>query len=129
MNAPKLSLDPATPTEKIMSQESVALPKEVKDVDGRVYTLRLPDALDEFDLSAALGKDSTNLGILAQAMPLIYIESIDDEPFKKPNSYAEIRAALKRIGRNGMRAVSAVVFKHTADEQANQEANLAEIKK
>lgn len=125
----KVVIDPQTPSEKIMSGESSLLPKEVTDTDGKVYGLRLPDALSEFDIIAALGKESSNLMLMSQVMPLIYIESINGEPFKKPNSFAEIRATIKMLGRNGMRAVTAAVVKFSADEQANAEVNLAEIKK
>lgn len=125
----KFNLEPSTPSERIVSNETTELENEVIDIDGKVYKLKVPDPVDEFDLSAALGKESTNLGLISQSMPLIYIESIDGEAFKKPNSYSEIRASLRKIGRNGMRAVSAAVYKFSAAENANQEANLAEIKK
>ena len=129
MSSPKVDLKPELPSEKLMSDESPSLEKEIKDADGKTYTLRMPDALDEFDFSAALGTQSTNMGLYAQAMPLIYIESIEGEPFRRPNSFSEIRASLKRVGRNGMRAIQQAVYKFTAAENANVEASLSEIKK
>ncbi len=129
MSSPKVDLQPELPSEKLMCHESPSLEKEITDADGKIYKLRIPDALDEFDLSAALGTQSTNMGLYAQAMPLIYVESIQGEAFRRPNSFSEIRAALKRIGRNGMRAIQQAVYKFTAAENANVEASLAEIKK
>lgn len=130
MSSPRLTIKPATPTEKIIEHEKSSLENEVIDADGKVYKLRLPDPVDEFDLSAALGRDnSTNIGLLLQAMPLLYIESIDGVPFSKPGNYNEIRAALKRVGRNGMKVVNAAFQKFNLSEQTDREETINDIKK
>lgn len=131
--AQKIVINPtkqATPTEKIISNQRAALDEEVIDADGKVYKLKLPDPVDEFDLSAALGRDhSTNLGLLLQSTPLLYIDSIDGVSFQKPGNYNEIRAALKRVGRNGMKVVSSAYQKFSMAEQADNQENIDAIKK
>lgn len=128
MSSPKVVLNP-TPTEKLTNREKAELEDHVIDADGKVYKLRVPDPLDEFDLSAALGKESMNFGLFARAMPLIFIESINGEAFMRPGSYAEIRAGLKRLGTNGMKVVMAAMQRYQEAQSANEQENLDAIKK
>ena len=114
---PKVQLNPV---EKIINKQKAKLEEKVIDEDGKVYELKLPDPIDEFDLSAALGRDhSTNVGLLIQATPLLYIQSIDSVRFEFAGSYNGIRAALKVVGRNGMRAVNAAVQKFLISENVD----------
>ena len=134
VQSPKLQLEKhelldQTPTEKVMNVERNLLEKVITDADGRVYKLRLPDPIDELDLSAALGREySANIGVLVMATPLIFIESIDGAPFNKPNNYPEVRAAVKRLGRHGMDALQKAVQKYQIESQASQE-DISNIKK
>ena len=128
--SPKLQLEKnETPTEKVMNVERNLLEQMITDANGRVYKLRLPDPIDELDLSAALGREySANIGVLVMATPLIFIESIDGNSFNKPNNYAEVRAAVKRIGRAGMDALQKAIQKYQTESQATQE-DISNIKK
>lgn len=116
--------------EKLADQAQSKLPSEVTDEDGKVYKLCVPTPLEEFDLSNALGKDSTNLGMLVQATLLLYIQSIDGEPFSVPGNLAGIRASLKRLTRNGKRAIENAVQKFLLAEQGtDQQENIENLKK
>lgn len=90
------------PSEKIIAKQKAQLKDHVIDDQGRIIKLRMPDALDEFDLNSALGKDSTNVGCISMAQPLLYIESINGEAFHVPKSYAQIRAAIQKVGRDSI---------------------------
>lgn len=129
--SPKVQIENVNklPAEKIIQNERSLLETEVIDSNDRVYKLALPSALDELDFYAALGRDqSSNIGVLVMTMPLIFIESIDGASFTKPNNYQEIRAAIKRIGKAGMDAISKAVQKYQADSQMSSE-DLDNIKK
>jgi hypothetical protein len=128
MTSPKITID-QTPTEKIVNRKETTLENQVTDSDGKVYKLRMPDPLDEFDLSAALGKQADNMMLQARAMPLLYVESIDNESFLKPGNYNEIRAALKRLGTNGMKAVLGAMNRYQEAKEISEQENIAVLKK
>lgn len=78
----------------------------VTDSLGRVIKLQSPTLLDEYDLNIALGSNSTNLGAAGMAIMTLYVESIDGIPVVKPTTAAQIRAALKTIGKEGLKAAA-----------------------
>lgn len=119
-----------TPTDKILAQKKTSnLPEHVVDEDKRVFKLRVPEALDEFDLTAALGPEfSGNPGLVGMTGPLLYIESIDGVPLTMPSNIPEIRAAIKRVGSSGLRLVSKAVGDYYAAEQKARAGNISEIK-
>jgi predicted transport protein len=123
----KVTID--NPTDKILSKQKANLADHVTDDTGRIIKLRIPDALDEFDITSALGKDSENLGCLGMAGQLIYVESIDGEAFPIPQSYEQVRAAIKRLGRSGFKAVMQAVQDYQKAEAASMEESIASIKK
>jgi len=130
MTAAKVTLQQQAPSEKIINKQPANLAHEVIDDDGIVYKLRVPDPCDEFDLTAALGKDAgMNAALQARAMPLIWIESINGEPFTRPGSYNEIRAGLKRLGNNGMRAIMAAMQRYYDSINLGTEENVEQLKK
>jgi hypothetical protein len=116
--------------EKMIEKNKAKLASEVIDEDGVVYKLCIPTPLEEFDLSNALGKESSNLTMLVQATLLLYIESIDGEPFSVPGNLAGIRASFKRLTRNGKRAIENAVQEFLLAEQgSNQQENIDNLKK
>jgi hypothetical protein len=110
-----------TPTERIIAKQKAQLPDHVIDEQGRVIKLRMPDALDEFDLSSALGNDSTNMACSAMAQLLLHVESIDGEPFLRPQSYAQIRAGIQRVGNHGMKAISEKLIEFAKEKKEESE--------
>ncbi|VVC75990.1 hypothetical protein AQUSIP_12910 [Aquicella siphonis] len=128
MNA-KVTLQ-QTPSEKIINKQQREFIGEVVDDEGKVYKLRIPDPCDEFDLTAALGKDAgMNTALQARALPLIWIESIDGTPFTRPGSYNEIRAALKRVGNSGMRVIMEAMQRYYESINLGSEENVEQLKK
>lgn len=114
-----------TPTEKILSRNN---PDHfVQDSLGRTIKIKIPDALDEYDLHHALGNDSSNLGCLSMAAALTYVAEIDGTPFIQPHTYSEIRAGIKRLGKEGIVAVFEAAKKlNIINENPNE---VSEIKK
>jgi len=127
MQSPKVVIQ--TPTEKVIEQQKAGIEPFVTDSDGKVYKLRLPDPLDEFDLTAALGEDSTNVGLQSISIPILYIESIDNLPMTVPRKYNEVRASIKRIGRNGFKVVMEAIKRYMDLQQLDQKEGIEEIKK
>lgn len=115
-----------TPSEKIIVKSHEK--NEVTDSQGRIFTLCVPDALDEFDLYNALGNNVSNQVSQGMAISLAYIAAIDGDPFVIPKSFNEIRAAIKRVGREGFTAISSAM-PSLLGEAAPQEEKMAEIKK
>jgi hypothetical protein len=114
-----------TPTEKIIGKTN--LNHIVQDSLGRSIKIKIPDALDEFDLHSALGNDSANMGCLAMGGSLLYVAEIDTVPFIPPHSYADVRAGIKRLGKEGMKAVlEAIKELNIVEDNDNQ---VKEIKK
>ncbi len=118
-----------TPTEKILLQTSKKIKNEIIDPQGRVIKLRVPDVLDEFDLTSALGEHSTNMGVVAMASSLLYVESIDNDLFPMPKTYEQVRAGIKRIGRDGMKAIMVAIQEYVQTEGDSTEEQLHTIKK
>ncbi len=105
-----------TPSERIIAKQKAQLPDHVIDEQGRVIKLKMPDALDEFDLSSALGSDSSNMGCAAMAQSLLYVQSINTEVFSPPKSFAQVRAGIAKLGRDGMRSIAEALNAY-AEEQ------------
>lgn len=115
-----------TPSRAITS--AAVAEQTVKDTSGRSYTLADPGVTAEYDLVLALGKTAENSTYLAMVMPLIYLKAIDGEAVMPPRTLAEVRALIQRIGRDGMRAISAGIEQHFLDSVA-VETEKANIKK
>lgn len=126
----KVTLQHSTPSEKIIAKQKSQIQDNVIDASGRVIKLRMPDALDEFDLNSALGDDSTNLGCAGMAHSLLYVESINGEPFTQPRSNAQIRAGIRILGRDGMKAVAEALQAYAEETKiANEQEQSKAIKK
>lgn len=136
VNSPKVELEegviedqPLTPSEKIVKGKSFVFENEVVDDEGHVYKLRVPTPLDELDFAAALGKDNClNQVVFGMAMPLMFIESIDGKAYRLPDSFLEIRADVKLLGRAGMNALTPHVLKYQSSLSLSAE-DLSNAKK
>jgi len=117
----------STPSEKIIANKQAQIADHVFDAEGRVIKLRIPDALDEFDLSSALGENSTNVGVVGMATALLYVESIDGAPFLPPKTYEQVRAGIKRIGKEGLKAIFEAIQEYS--KSASEQEGIEEIKK
>lgn len=126
----KVNLNSQLPSEKIIAKQKAQLKDHVIDADGRVIKLRMPDALDEFDLSSALGNDSSNMGCAAMAQSLLYVDSINNEPFLAPKSFAQVRAGIQKLGREGMRAVAEALNAYAEEQKTlTEQEQMNAIKK
>jgi len=118
------------PSEKIIAKQKSQLKDHIIDAQGRVIKLRMPDALDEFDLNSALGNDSNNIGCAAMATALLYIESIDGEKFLHPKSYAQVRSGIQKVGRDGLQAIGIAISEFAEEtKMQGEEEQRNEIKK
>lgn len=99
-----MAQDIKKPSEKMVAGNFEGL--ETIDEKGRVFTLKTPDVLDEYDLMSALGEDSSNNACLGMASTMLFVGKIDGLIFESPKSYSEIRAGIKRIGREGFKALA-----------------------
>lgn len=95
-------------------------PTVVTDSKGRSIELAKPDILAQYDLVDALGDTAKNETYLRMVTPILYVKSIDGEPFFFQNSKAGIRAAIKMLGDEGISAVvdgiASLFVERTEDE-------------
>jgi len=109
------------PSEKVIS--SAFDGKEIKDRMGRVLRLRKPNILDHYYLRRALGADADNTGCMSMMMHILYVAGIDGQVLETPHTHSECLAALKRLGEEGIFALSNFV------ESLSQEEDGDKIKK
>lgn len=102
---------------------------EVIDETGRIFSLRTPDILDEYDLMSALGEDAANDSCRGMASAMLFVGKIDGLIFESPKSYAEIRAGIKRIGRYGFKALTDFIQEKNKSSSTNKEEVINKIKK
>lgn len=114
-----------TPSEKLTSSPLDG--KVITDTDGKCFTLRQPDILDQYDFNKALGDDADSQSLLSMMMPLLFIAKMDNQVFETPRVYAECRVALRRVGKAGVIAI--VNALKEAGEIQDQEEVKSEIKK
>lgn len=78
----------------------------VTDAAGRKLKIRQPDILDESRLIRAMGDASANQAYMtAYVFPAAMVIEIDANPILFPTSVAQVEALIKRIGRDGLKAV------------------------
>jgi len=86
--------------------EKPAAPNEVIDASGRRLVLRELSLLEEVDLYSAVGsQDVDNKGVMSVALLVSRVVSIDGSPVKVPTTGGELRALIKRVGREGVTAI------------------------
>jgi|SRR6266853_1307026 len=100
--------------------------KVVVDKKGREFVLRKPTLLDQYDFLKALGEDSNNATLTNIMFPLMFIAKMEGAVFETPRFYSECRAALKRVGEEGVVAITEAV---TALSAVSDKEAKAEIKK
>jgi hypothetical protein len=109
-----------TPSEKILNKN--IFQAEVIDSLERKIILKEPDPLEEYDLMKVMGEDVENKMCLMIASTMLYIKSIDGEPFLQPQSYLQFRHALQKVGKSS----SAILRKLTEIGKVATESNLEE---
>lgn len=121
---PTLEMNPAA-TES--AQPVANEPGIVIDASGRRLKVEEPDVLTESRLIRLIGQDaalnSAYMG--AYVIPAISVVEIDGDPMPFPMTLRELDAAIKRVGRDGLRAV----VLHLAGERADSTDDAAEAVK
>lgn len=83
--------------------------KIVHDELGRKLVLKKPSLIEQYDLMSAIGKDADTQSCLFMALNTLCVQSIDDVLLVAPKSQPEFRAALIRLGEEGLAAISQVL--------------------
>ena len=110
------------PSEKVVN--SIFSGKEIRDKSGRVLRLRNPDILDHYYLRRALGDDADNPACLGMMMNILYVAGIDNQVLETPKTHSECLAALKRLGEDGIFALSNYV-----ESQSEEKGDIERVKK
>lgn len=84
-----------TPTQKIVERKTLS--HEFIATDGSKIVLKKPTLLAQYDLNRALGQDSSVQACVNIASVLLFIDSIDGEKFRMPQSSKEVRASLDKL--------------------------------
>ena len=113
------------PSEKVVANPIDGM--EVKDARGRVLRLRKPDILDMYDLFSAIGEDTKNPACIMMATQVIYVATIDGQVVECPKSLAQFRATLKRVGEDGINAVSDAFA--SIDQAKTEKESIEAVKK
>lgn len=86
---------------------------DIKDGQGRIFTLQKFDYLDQTRLVAAIGEErAQNKVYLGMVMPILFVKAIDGMPIPKIFTLNEIDALLIRLGETGMTAIIEGVIEH-----------------
>ena len=111
---PTLELNPAASE---APQPAASEPNIVVDASGRRLKIEEPDILTESRLVRLIGQESAlNSAYMgAYVVPAISVVEIDGDPMPFPMTLRELDAAIKRVGRDGLRAV----VLHLAGERAD----------
>lgn len=94
--------------------------KVIKDSLGREIVLRKPALLDHIDFIDNL-KDQTRVNL---ATILLYIAKFDGLVFQTPLNWNECRAAFKRLGDEGVAAISDAVGEITKSNPAEEKERI-----
>lgn len=94
----------------------------VTDSKGRVIKFRVMDPGDMLDITEMAGESSTNQGYLRYAMVAFAVTDIDGVPVPPPRNRAQMRELAKRVGNEGMVALTAKMFGAEAETQAIADA-------
>ena len=94
-----------TPSERIIARAALAL--SAQDAEGRMLTLRRPDALDRLRLFKALGAElSLNTPYLGMALLASSVTAIDGVPVPPPVTEEQLESLVRRLGDAGISAVA-----------------------
>lgn len=95
---------------------------------GQALKLRPPDILAQFALIEGLGKLASNDTYVKMSMPLLFIETLDGEKVTVITQ-PQVKALLKRLGNDGYEALVNGMAEHFGENNADEEAERALIKK
>jgi hypothetical protein len=103
----------APPSEELA--KAAAAPVVLTDGSGRKITLVKPSVLAEFRLVKIMGPElAANTTYMQMILPLIYVQSINDEAVPFPQSDRNVEALITRLGEDGIAAVMSAMMKHFA---------------
>lgn len=92
-------------------------PATITDSNGRQLELRLLNSLEQLDLFEACGTNASNQPWLAMALLACTVRAIDGHPVPKPINRAQIRAAIAKLGSEGLNAVQTALTTPEEDEE------------
>ncbi|MGI4942830.1 MAG: hypothetical protein ACRYHQ_20085 [Janthinobacterium lividum] len=98
--------------------------RTITDETGKVLLLRDLDVVEELDLYEVAGASSTNPAWLGTAMTACSVRAINGHPQPFPKTRDQIKAALTRIGREGVLAVRKMEREDAKAEEAKAAADL-----
>jgi hypothetical protein len=108
----------ATPSERIISANARAI--VAKDIEGREFAVRRPDALDRLRLFKALGAElSLNTPYLGMALLASAVTTIDGVPVPAPVTESQLEALVRRLGDSGIGAVADALNAAEREEPGN----------
>jgi hypothetical protein len=93
----------------------------VTDKRGRVFTLRKPPFIAQFDLIDALGVSASNETYRSMVTPLLYVAAIDGESVSRPTTKSQLRALAQRLDEDGFVAVGEGIQQYFVEPAAAEE--------
>jgi hypothetical protein len=96
--------------------------EEVSDMLGRKILTRIPEILEEYELMAAIGaNEAGNPATSSMARMTLYVAQIDDVQIAVPRTRMQMRAILKQLGNEGIKALMPVMVKHQSKFNVDEE--------
>ncbi len=112
-------------TQSPISAPASTLPtRTITDTLSRRFSVREMDVVEQLDLYELAGANSTNPAWLGTAMMVASVRAINDVPLPFPSNPLNLRAGLRRIGREGMDALRT---DRAAQQEAEDAAALAAV--
>lgn len=125
--SPHISINPGQSAKPAGPQASEVMTAKgeviVTDSTGRNLTLAEPEFFAQFELARSLGQDSANVGYTTMVMPLLYLSAIGEEIVPMPSNHIQVKALVKRLGKEGYQTLIEGIAKHfvTTGENQNEE--------
>src|ERR1700733_1836894 len=101
MSQPKMTVH-ETPTAQVIAKAAAEV--TVKDLRGRILTLKKPGVLAQYRLIEALGDVAKNETYVSMCIPLLYVAAIDGEPPTPLSSKLRVEAMIQHLGDEGIEA-------------------------
>lgn len=102
---PTAKLKLRTPSEEAVAAANVTA--TARDVRGRVFTLRKPGMLRQYQLIKILGGETAqNEVYMRMILPIIWVEAIDGEAIPAPRTESELDVLIARIEEDGLVAIA-----------------------
>lgn len=112
-----------------LNQADVDMTRQVEPMDGSIFVngmrlkIRKPRNVAQLRLVSIVGaEDAKNQVYMSLVGPLLWIESIDDEPIGMLVSKRELEALFERIGDEGLTAIVEHIAKELAPDRDALEA-------